>query len=351
MPNIVHALLGEMVAGILQGNGVSAEEAAIVRDHMIGANLVGHDSHGVILLPTYIRRIKQGHIVPGAPFEIMAESPTTARINGHWGFGQVVSTRAMELAIQKARTLNVAAVTVFQQSHVGRLADYPLMAARAGMIGLMCCDSGRTDKSVAPYGGRTRRLGTNPLSIALPSDLEGPIFLDMATSAVAAGKIAVARNRKQTVPLGWLIDKEGNPTTDPQAFYGGGAILPLGGDQAYKGYGLSFMVETLSALLTGLGYGFDPAGPHNDGAFMAVFNVEAFYPLDTFKKELAGFVAYLKESPPAAGFQEVLYPGEIEYRTEQQRRHSGIPIEEETWRQLVSLAEQAGVSIPSLTTE
>jgi uncharacterized oxidoreductase len=351
MPRIAHNALGEMVVGILQTAGASSEEAQIVREHMIGANLVGHDSHGVILLPTYVKRIQQGHIVPGAPFEIVAESPTTARINGHGGFGQVVSTRAMELAIHKARTLNVAAATVFQQSHVGRLADYPIMAARAGMIGLMMCDSGRTDKSVAPYGGRTRRLGTNPLSIALPSDQESPVFLDMATSAVAAGKIGVARNRKQAVPLGWLVDKEGQPTTDPQAFYAGGAILPLGGDQAHKGYGLSFMVETLSAILTGLGYGFDPSGPHNDGAFMAVFNVEAFYPLETFKKELAGFIAYLKESPPAAGFQEVLYPGEIEYRTAQQRQQEGILVEEETWRQLVALAEQSGMSVPAVKSE
>ncbi|RMF88027.1 MAG: Ldh family oxidoreductase [Nitrospinota bacterium] len=351
MPRVAHEALGEMVVGILQAAGASEAEAQTVREHMIKANLVGHDSHGVILLPTYIERIARGHIVPGAPFEIVAESPTTARINGHWGFGQVVSTRAMELAIQKARTLNVAAVTVFQQSHVGRLADYPIMAAQAGMIGIMACDSGRTNKSVAPYGGRTRRLGTNPMSIALPSDLEGPVFLDMATSAVAAGKIAVARNRKQAVPLGWIIDKEGQPTTDPQAFYDGGAILPLGGDQAHKGYGLSFMVETLSGLLTGLGYGFDPSGPHNDGAFMAVFNVEAFYPLTEFKKMLSGFIAYLKDSPPAAGFQEVLYPGELEYRTEQQRRRTGIPVEEETWRQLVALAERFAVSVPPVEAE
>jgi uncharacterized oxidoreductase len=335
-----------MVEGILRAAAVSEEETQIVRRHMIGANLVGHDSHGVILLHTYMDRIKRGHIVPGAKFEIVREGPTTARINGNWGFGQVVSERAMQLAIDKAKIYQVAAITVFHQSHVGRVGDYPLMAARAGMIGIMTADSGKTSKAVAPFGGRVARLGTNPICIAMPSDLPGPVFIDMATSAVAAGKLSVARNRKQAIPYGWIVDKDGNPTTDPLAYYAGGAILPVGGDQGHKGYGLSFMVEILSGLLTGLGFGIDPKGPHNDGVFMAAFAVEAFRPLDEFKREIAEFVAYVKDTPPAEGFPEVLYPGEIEYRTEQRRRREGIAIEDETWRQLTALAEAAGVALP-----
>jgi uncharacterized oxidoreductase len=336
-----------MVEGILRAANTNAEEAQVVRRHMIGANLVGHDSHGVILLPTYVDRIKRGHIVPGAKFEIVREGPTTARINGNWGFGQVVSERAMQLAIDKAKTYQLAAVTVFHQSHVGRVGDYPLMAARAGFIGVMTADSGKTSKAVAPFGGRVARLGTNPLCIAMPSDLDGPVFIDMATSAVAAGKIGVARNRKQQIPIGWIVDKDGRPTTDPNAYYAGGAILPVGGDQGHKGYGLSFMIEILSGILTGLGFGIDPKGPHNDGVFMAVFAVDAFRPLEEFKRDIADFVKYVKDTPPAEGFKEVLYPGEIEYRTEQQRRRDGIPIEEETWRQLTELAKASGVAIAS----
>lgn len=347
MPTVDHEPLGQMVEGILLAANTSQEETQIVRRHMIDANLVGHDSHGVILLPTYMDRIKKGHIVPGAKFEIVREGPTTARINGNWGFGQVVSERAMQLAIDKAKTYQLGAVTVFHQSHVGRVGDYPLMAARAGFIGVMTADSGKTSKAVAPFGGRVARLGTNPICIAMPSDLEGPIFIDMATSAVAAGKIGVARNRKQQVPLGWIVDKDGRPSTDPNAYYAGGAILPVGGDQGHKGYGLSFMVEVLSGLLTGLGFGIDPKGPHNDGVFMAVFAVDAFRPLEEFKREIADFVKYIKDTPPAEGFTEVLYPGEIEYRTEQQRRREGIPIEDETWRQLTELAQASGVAVPS----
>ena len=332
---------------LLQAAGTPAEEARIVMEHLVGANLAGHDSHGIILLPTYIARIQRGHIVPGAPIEIERETPTTARINGNWGFGYVVTTRAMEMAIAKAHVHQVAAMTIYQQGHVGRLADYPLMAARAGMIGLITCDSGRAPKVVAPYGGRAPRLGTNPLAIAFPSDLDGPVFLDMATSAVAAGKLAVRRNRGEPAPPGWIIDKHGQPTTDVTAFYEGGAILPMGGAQAYKGYVLSFMVETLSGILTGLGFGLDPHGRHNDGTFLAVFNVEAFRPLAEFKRDLAAFVTYLKETPPATGFSEVLYPGELEYQTAQQRRRTGIYVEEETWRQITALQHEFGLSASS----
>jgi uncharacterized oxidoreductase len=182
----------------------------------------------------------------------------------------------------------------------------------------------------------------------LPSDLDGPVFIDMATSAVAAGKLGVARNRKQPIPLGWIVDKDGRPATDPNAYYAGGAILPVGGDQGHKGYGLSFMVEVLSGILTGLGFGINPQGPHNDGVFMAVFAVDAFRSLDEFKRDIADFVKYIKETPPAEGFKEVLYPGEPEYRTEQQRRVEGIPIEDETWRQLTGLAAAAGIPMPQV---
>jgi uncharacterized oxidoreductase len=343
MPTLAPEQLHATGMAIFQAAGAPEAEAQIVMEHLVGANLAGHDSHGVILIPAYITRIKRGHIVPGARLEIERESPTTAHLNGNWGFGYVVTTRAMEMAIAKAQTHNVAAITIHQQGHVGRLADYPMMASKAGMIGMITCDSGRSPKSVAPFGGREARLGTNPLSVSFPSDLEGPIFLDMATSAVAAGKISVKRNRGEAAPLGWIIDKAGNPTTNVNDFYNGGALLPMGGDQAHKGYVLSFMVETLSGILTSLGFGIDPQGRHNDGTFIAVFNVSAFRPLEAFKQDMAEFVAYLKETPPAAGFSEVLYPGELEHRTIQQRRRDGIFVEDETWRQLRAIQEEYGL--------
>jgi uncharacterized oxidoreductase len=244
----------------------------------------------------------------------------------------------MALTIEKAKTANVAACTVFRQSHVGRLAAYPLMAINEGMIGLATADSGRSPKIVAPFGGREARLGTNPISIAVPSDLDAPFYLDMATSAVAAGKIALAVSRNEEIPTGWIVDAEGRHTTDPRQYRKGGALLPLGGTEGYKGSGLAAMVEVLCGLLTGLGFGVEPSGRHNDGCFMAVFNVAAFRPLKDFKKEVAEFARYLKQTPPSEGSSGVLYPGEVEYLREQKRKVEGIEIEDATWDKLRALA-------------
>jgi LDH2 family malate/lactate/ureidoglycolate dehydrogenase len=344
MPKIQADRLIQISTALFEAGGAPPEEAATVSRHVVSANLAGHDSHGVIQIASYLDRIKVGHIVPGAPFKIVQESPTTTVIDGHWGFGYVINERAMKLTIEKAKTANVAATTVFRQGHIGRVASYPLMAAREGMIAIATADSGRSPKAVAPFGGREPRLGTNPISIAVPSDLEGPFFLDMATSAAAAGKIALAVARNEPVPDGWVIDKDGQMTTDPSQLKKGGALMPLGGTEGYKGYGLSAMVEILSGLLTGLGYGVEPSGRHNDGCFLAVFNVAAFRPLAEFKREVAEFARYLKATKPAAGVKEVFYPGELEHLREQDRRRNGIEIEDATWQKLGQLAKDYGVA-------
>ena len=323
----------------LRAAGVSREEAATVARHCVAANLAGHDSHGVINIPLYIERMAKGHIVPGAPFEVLSESATTTVIDGHFGFGFVVSERAMRMTVDKAARSDVAATTVRRQSHVGRLTDYALMAAEAGMIGIMTADSGRTAKAVAPFGGREARLGTNPICIAMPSDLDAPFFVDIATSAAAAGKLKVAASRGEPVPAGWLIDRDGRSTTDPDALAAGGAVLPLGGREGHKGYGLSAMVEILSGVLTGLGFGVNPDGPHNDGVFMAAFRVEAFRPLETFRREVAEFAAWLNATPPAAGHDRVYYPGEIEDERSRRNLVDGVEVEDGTWAKLQHLAE------------
>jgi LDH2 family malate/lactate/ureidoglycolate dehydrogenase len=335
--------LHALVARIYEAAGAPPEHARIVADHQVGANLSGHDSHGVHLLPTYVERIDMGHIVPDARSTVIKETPTTLFVDGHWGFGPVISEWTMERCIAKAREMGIAMASVREQSHIGRLGDYPLMAARAGFIGMIMADSGRTAKQVAPFGGREARLGTNPLSIAFPSDLPAPLLIDIATSAVARGKILVARARGQQVPPGWILDREGRPTTDPNDYLDGGVQLPLGGAEAHKGYALSVAVETLAALLPGLGFGVDPQGRHNDGVFMLAADPGAIRPAGDFKADVTAFARYLKETPPAEGFSEVLYPGEIEYRMEQQRRQEGIPIEESTWQAMGRVAERFGL--------
>ena len=343
MPVFSPEFLHKAAVHIYCAKGTPKEEAEIVAAHQVKANLVGHDSHGMIHVPEYCERIDKGHIVPGAPFVVEQETPTTAVINGNWGFGFVVTEKATKMVIEKAKTSGVAAITIHLQSHIGRLGDYTTMISQEGMIGMITADSGAGPKAVAPFGGRARRLGTNPICMAIPSDLEGQVLLDMATSAVAAGKINLARNRQENVPPGWIIDKEGNPTTDPNDYSKGGAILPVGADQGHKGYGLSFMVEIFSGLLTGLGFGIDPQARHNDGVFLVAYDVEKFRPLADFKKDVKDFAEFVKTSPPAAGFSEVLYPGEIEFKTEQKRRAEGIFIEDETWKQITELMAELNV--------
>ena len=344
MPKIAADRLRAIGEALFVAHGVPAEEAEIVTRHCVEANLVGHDSHGIIQVPTYIDRVKQGHIKPGAPWQIVQESATTTVIDGHWGFGYVVNEKAMKYTIEKAKKSNIAAATVFHQSHIGRVGAYPTMALAEGMIGICTADSGRTPKHVAPFGGREARLGTNPISIGIPSDLEGPMVLDMATSAVAAGKIGLAVARNEKIPEGWVVDKDGKPTTDPNDYKRGGVLLPLGGSEGYKGTGLSVMVEILCGLLTGLGFGIDPNGAHNDGCFMAVFNVEAFRSLKQFKAEVTEFASFLKSSAPSQGSTGVFYPGEVEHLKAVVRRRDGIDVEDATWNRLASMAAEHGLT-------
>src|SRR5215211_5778995 len=338
MPVVNHEELRTLSRALYEAAGTPSDHAEIVTNHQVGANLKGHDSHGVVLMGTYIDRIDRGHIMPTVKPEVISETPTTIQVNGQWGFGPVISEWTMQRVIDKAKEMKIAMATVREQSHVGSLNDYPLMAAEAGLIGILMCDSGQSPKSVAPFGGREARLGTNPLCIAFPTDLPGPVFIDMATSAVAAGKLNVARARNQPIPLGWLLDKDGRPTTDPNAAQNGGVMLPLGGPEGHKGYGLSFAVETFASLLPGLGYGIDPQGRHNDGVFMLVMNPDDFREGGDFKSEVDAFAQYLKDTPTQEGFKEVLYPGEIEYRVSQTRSRDGVPIDDVTWARLEGVA-------------
>ncbi|MDO9710121.1 Ldh family oxidoreductase [Paracraurococcus lichenis] len=344
MPKVQAEELRRIGRALLVANGVPEAEAATVARHVVNANLAGHDSHGVIMLPNYIERVRVGHIVPGAPFTIVQESPTTTVVDGNWGFGYVINERAMALTIEKASSQNIAACTVFRQGHVGRLASYPLMAAEAGMIGMAWADSGRSPKGVAPFGGREARLGTNPWAIAVPSDLDGAFCMDFATSAVAMGKVKLAEARGQEIPRGWVVDSEGDLTTDPKKIKGG-ALLPLGGaGEGYKGTALAAMGEVFCGILTGLGFGVEPTGRHNDGCFLIAIKVEAFRPLLAFRKEVADFAHYLKDTPPAKGSSGVLYPGEVEHLAQRKRAAEGIEIEDATWAKLRALAAEGGVA-------
>jgi LDH2 family malate/lactate/ureidoglycolate dehydrogenase len=337
--------LHRVISSIYMACGVPEAEARTVARHQVEANLAGHDSHGVIQTLPYVESIRKGHIVPGAAIDLEQTGPSTWNVDGNWGWGFVVTENVLGTLMDAARREGLAAACIRRQGHVGRLGAYTMMAAEAGFIALMTADSGAGPKSAAPYGGRDRRLGTNPISIALPSNTPSPIVLDMATTTVAGGKLDIAISRGEKIPASWIVDAGGRATTDPHDYHAGGALLPLGGDQGHKGYALSFVVEALSGILTGLGFGVDEEARHNDGVFIALWDVSRFRPLDEFRAEMAAFASFVKTSRPAKGFKEVLYPGELEHRTTAERRRLGVPIEASTWQSIRDLAVELEVDM------
>ena len=336
-------ILEKLTFHMFHSLGAPEDDARTESQIIVDANLTGHDSHGVNLLPRYVDQIREGQIVPGAPTTIVKETASTATVDGGWNFGHVVAKRAMELAVKKARETDIACVVVRHLNHIGRVGTYPEIATRAGMVGMACCSMGGTVMEQAPFGGKQARLGTNPISIGLPSSLDGPILLDMATSVVAAGKVRVAKSREESIPSNWVLDSEGRPSTDPNAFLNGGAVLPLGGDAGHKGYGLAFAVEVLCGILSRDGYSREGTHRFSNSSFMIAINPEVFVPLDTLKEETGDFARFQKGSPTMPGIKEVQYPGEKEVKSRQERLARGIEVEESTWDQLKVLVSGLGL--------
>ncbi|MEM2440015.1 MAG: Ldh family oxidoreductase [Candidatus Bathyarchaeia archaeon] len=336
--------LKHICAEILKNVGASSEEADIVADSLVKANLRGIDSHGVIRLKVYVDRVRFKTIIPQAPTKVVRETPSAALVDGGHGFGQVIAVKAMKLAIRKAKKTGIGAIGVFNTNHFGMLAYYALIAMQEDMISLITTNG---SPYVVPWGGKVPMLGTNPICIGIPSDQEIPIILDMATSAAARGKIEKAAKEGTKIPADWAVDENGKPTTDPIAALKG-ALLPFGGP---KGYGLSFVIDILSGCLTGAAFGKHVVSlyPENKvstlGHFLLAINPDSFIPIKEFKAAVARAVKEIKACPTAPGVPEVLVPGEIEYRTEQKRLREGIPIGEETWRMIEELCKETGVKI------
>jgi uncharacterized oxidoreductase len=346
MPQVSAQELRALGGKIFEGLRVPPEEAAWVAELLVRANLVGHDSHGVIRIPQYAGAIKSGQVQPGAPIEIVRGSLATALVDGHWGLGQVVARRAMELAIQKAKAARISSVGAYHLYHLGRLADYTCMAAEQELVGIMTVNAGGASPVVAPFGGTAGRLGTNPISIAFPTGGPLPFVFDMATSVVPEGKVRVKRNRGEPTPPGWLLDGQGDPTTDPRALYQDprGAILPLGGSVGHKGFGLGMVVEVLSGILARGGYAREGDRPFSNGTFIIVIDISAFVDPAEFRAEVDDLLRYVKSAPRAPGVEAIFYPGEPELLEQRTREREGIPLEDETWKQLLTLAQEPGIA-------
>jgi len=338
MPVFKAQQLHGLGVAIFEGVGVPRSEAQNVMDLLVESNLVGHDSHGVIRIPVYVGSILEGRIKPSSRIRVVRESATTAVVDGGWGLGQTVATQTMKVAMAKAEQHDVGIVATFNCGHIGRMADYALMAVDHDLVGYCSVNS---VPQVVPFGGRERLFNQSPLCWAIPAGEEPPFVLDISTSMSAGGKIMVAHAKGEKLPEGYIVDKEGKPTTDTKDYFGGGAALPMGGLVGYKGTGLAMVVDITAGLLSGRGAAH--LGDRGQGVFQMAIKVGAFREVDTFKEEMDELIRRVRSSKPAPGFGEVLVPGDMERRTKEVRSQKGIEIPESTWNEIVETAKKVKV--------
>ena len=310
------------------------------------SSLFGHDSHGVLRLYEYVEQVEGGHWDPqaGEP-TVREEHPCSAVVDGGGAMGQVAGNFATRIAIDKARENGVATVTLRNTKHLGRCGAYPLMAAEEGLVCLAFVNAGGLGCQITPFGGLDGKLSTNPIAFAAPRRNADPIMVDMATAATAEGKIRIARNRGQHLPEGWIIDRDGAPATDPDAFLEEprGAMLPLGGPAAHKGYCLGVIVEVLGGALGGEGCAAGLVQMKSNGVLMNVYNIEHFTTREAYYEEVETLVDHIHTSrvDPAVG--EILLPGEPEFRSAREKETSGIAIDDTTWSRIGAAAKRFGL--------
>jgi hydroxycarboxylate dehydrogenase B len=338
-------ILKEFAVKVFRACGAPEAEAEIIGDHLVTANLMGYDTHGVIRIPQYLNDVRSGMIVPGAPVTVERETETTAVVDCGWNFGQVGGQAAIDIAVEKARTRHVAAVVTRRANHAGRIGTFTQRAANDGMLAIAVCNSPIHGHFVLPWGGTEGRLATNPISFAFPGNASGPILADFSTAESSEGAIRLHRNLGKPLPTGWIVDSSGLPTRDPDDFYGPppGAILPFGGSKGYRGFALSVLVEVFGGIMGGSSTLVEQPG---NGLGFIVVDISAFLPREQFDKLVHEMRDYIKSSPPAPGHEAVLMPGEPDYRNLQRRLHDGIEIDESTWEQIVESAAAIGVRFP-----
>ncbi len=350
--------LQAFAAGVFRAMGAGPEIAAEVAGHLVRANLSGHDSHGVLRIAQYVKEADRGDLLPAASPTVVHEIQVTAVIDAHRGFGQYSTLFALDWAVARARRHGLAAAAIRHSTHIGRLGEYTERAAAGGLIAAVTVGvAGSGMGSVAIHGGVGRFLGTNPWSVGVPGS-NGSMIFDAATSVVAEGKVRVALAKRAPLPPGCIIDRNGTPTRAPEDFYGGGALMPLGGEVAgHKGYGLGLA----SALVGGLSMiddsnptrvGSPSVEPHPDprgwmgGVFLLVVDPAAFGNADHYRAMVGETLGAAKRMPPAPGRDAVLLPGEPEVLSRKRRAADGIELPEVIWKDLAALAARFNVPLP-----
>jgi ureidoglycolate dehydrogenase (NAD+) len=334
---------------ILKKVHVPCQDAEIVADTLLQADLRGNNSHGIIRLPIYIKRILLGLVNPKPNMEIIKESVNTALYDGDFGLGQVSSFNAMKIAIDKAELNKIGAVGVRNSSHLGATAYYAMMALPQDMIGFACSN---TPPLMPAPGGTKAVIGNNPFAFAVPAGEELPIVLDMACSIAAQGKIILAMNKGEKIPEGWAANSQGLPTTDPLEALEG-LLLPVGGP---KGYGLAIIVDIFAGLLTGGAFGSGVASIYKDlqnkqknGHFFMALKISSFMEPFLFKKRIDNLIQQIKQGPLAPGVQEIFLPGEIAFKTAERNIKEGLTLSTSIMDEITKMAEEIGADRPTFT--
>jgi len=343
MPLLQSTSVIDLVQRIFAAAGAPEDIAQLVATSLVGSDLVGHDSHGSVRVRQYLDAIRRGDLKPDARPTIVHDHGAVVTVDAQQGFGQVAAHFTINEGIRRAKIHGIAAAGLIHSGHVGRLGEWVELAAERESLALAFCNGGGPTGAVAPFGGAERVLGTNPIAAALPVGGELPIVLDFATSAVAEGKVRVARNRGKSIPEGWILNKEGLPTTNPADLYEGGMLLPAA---THKGYALSLLVEFMAGLLTGGGTPVLPGFTPGNCVLFIVLDIAAFRPPEEFDRDSQAVARRVKGIKPAPGFDEVLLPGEPEQRMAAARSVQGIEIDDATWKMLSEDAERLGVTLP-----
>lgn len=343
MPIIQAEELKAFIARILAAAGARTDYAETVAAHLVDANLAGHDSHGVIRTPHYVRSIEKGDLRPSAEPEIVEETASMAQICGNWTFGQVIAKGATELAIAKAREQGVGLVSMYHEGHTGRLGTYAELGAAAGMASMIwdgCLGGPRS--VVLPLNGTGRKIGANPIAMGFPSQTYGTVLLDFATSISAAGKVMVAVDKGEQLPGEWIVDANWQPTADPTQLAKGGALRPMGLPYVgHKGYALAMMVGLFS-MMASLRSDKQPPLEDRWGTVILMIDISRFGALDVFRAQVDTIIDFVKADPLEG---EVLYPGEIEARTRRERLANGINLPAATWGEIKTCAQGLGLAV------
>ena len=331
--------LRRLSQSILEAVGTPEDLASIVAASLVDANLAGHDSHGVIRLPSYVAAVRDGQVIARARAEKHLLGGACARVDGGWGWGQPAARLAADTALDIASSQGVGLVAIGRCNHIGRLGEYVERLSEEGKMGFVICNS---PAAAAPYGGYTRLLGTNPLAWSAPGPSGSPpVVMDLATATIAEGKLRVARAAGGRVPAGAVVDKQGRPTQDPAAFYDGGALTTFGG---HKGFGLSVMAELMGGILSGSQPSCLPGYNNGNGTVMLAIDVERFLPLAAFLEQVDAFSSQIRAAPPAPDFTEIMMPGEPEWRSRRQRTADGVPVPAPTYQAILDTASELGLN-------